>query len=106
MRFRGMVQDTPASPEMYLSHTGARCGGWGLLFDQHLADDVDYSNLAECNAFWIVSVPGETDWFVSKSEGDTWRASPYSLHNMLLCGRGLIADISSIEQRSAFSQNS
>ncbi|KAJ3783713.1 hypothetical protein GGU11DRAFT_783438 [Lentinula aff. detonsa] len=61
VQFRGMVQDTSASPELYLSQLkDGKYGGWGA----HDAIDqpVDYSNLRECNRYWVVSVPGESEW--------------------------------------------
>ncbi|KAJ3999286.1 hypothetical protein F5050DRAFT_1797912 [Lentinula boryana] len=61
VQFRGIVQDTSASPELYLSQLkDGKYGGWGA----HDAIDqpVDYSNLRECNRYWVVSVPGESEW--------------------------------------------
>lgn len=65
-----MVQDTPSSSEMYLSRfPGGKCGGWALSSD-HQVDDVDYADLAECNAFWVVTVPGETEWRAHELDGE------------------------------------
>lgn len=67
VQFRGMVQDTSASPELYLSKLkGGRYGGWGA----HETIDggaVDYSNLRECTRYWVVSIPGQTQWAGSDS---------------------------------------
>jgi hypothetical protein len=67
-----MIQDTPSSPEMYLSRlSGNECGGWGLSDNHQLDDDhVNYADLLECNSFWVVSVPGETDWCAKELDGD------------------------------------
>ncbi|THV01714.1 hypothetical protein K435DRAFT_775943 [Dendrothele bispora CBS 962.96] len=61
IRFRAMVQDTSASPEMYLAEAGGhKYGGWGVVYDA--PDEIDYDNLRECSVFWAVSIPGESDW--------------------------------------------
>lgn len=70
VRFRGMVQDTPSSSEMYLSRfPDGKCGGWALPSDNQV-DAVDYNDLAECNAFWGVTIPGETDWSANGLDGE------------------------------------
>lgn len=65
VRFRAMVQDTSPSSEMYLrqSGKGSVCG-WGI-HEEAVDDrqqDIDYSQLRECNILWAVSVPGESEW--------------------------------------------
>ncbi|KAF5383453.1 hypothetical protein D9757_006108 [Collybiopsis confluens] len=70
VQFRAMVQDTSASPEMYLSHLReGRYGGWGA--HDTMNGPIEYSNLRECTRFWAVSIPGETTWarkVLSKNE--------------------------------------
>ncbi|KAI9512433.1 mini-chromosome maintenance replisome factor-domain-containing protein [Russula earlei] len=74
VRFRALVQDTSPSPEMYLSKfRDGRCGGWGLLdSSQSNGDDTefDYNDLRDCTVLWAVSVPGETVWYQTVSNGD------------------------------------
>ncbi|KAJ4483818.1 hypothetical protein J3R30DRAFT_1838814 [Lentinula aciculospora] len=61
VQFRGMVQDTSASPELYLAQLrDAKYGGWGA--HDAMNGHVDYSNFREYNRYWVVSVPGETRW--------------------------------------------
>ncbi|KAJ3772991.1 hypothetical protein FB446DRAFT_688433 [Lentinula raphanica] len=61
VQFRGMLQDTSASPELYISHLkDGKYGGWGA--HGPIGQIVDYSNLCECNRYWVVSVPGEAGW--------------------------------------------
>jgi hypothetical protein len=67
-----MVQDTSSSPEMYLSKLrDGKCGGWGLS-DSSQGDETefDYNDLRDCIVLWAVSVPGETVWYQSASNGD------------------------------------
>lgn len=65
VRFRAMVQDTSPSSEMYLrqSGKGSVCG-WGIHeeAEDDRQQDIDYSQLRECNILWAVSVPGESEW--------------------------------------------
>ncbi|EGN96137.1 hypothetical protein SERLA73DRAFT_185710 [Serpula lacrymans var. lacrymans S7.3] len=72
VRFRAMVQDTSASPEMYLAKLkGNKCGGWGNTEDlagNNTAHNIDYSSLRECTVLWAVSIPGETAWHARESE--------------------------------------
>ncbi|KAG6910910.1 hypothetical protein DXG01_006593 [Tephrocybe rancida] len=66
VRFRAMVQDTSASPEMYLARrTGGRWGGWGQADDDNATATIDYADLRECTVLWAVSVPGESAWCAS-----------------------------------------
>ncbi|KIK69074.1 hypothetical protein GYMLUDRAFT_35119 [Collybiopsis luxurians FD-317 M1] len=61
VQFRAMIQDTSASPELYLSHLGGgKYGGWGA--NEAMNGSVDYSNLRECAKYWVVSVPGQSPW--------------------------------------------
>ncbi|KAF5365678.1 hypothetical protein D9758_003140 [Tetrapyrgos nigripes] len=61
VRFRAMIQDTSASPEMYLAEADDhKYGGWGAAHDTPA--EIDYENLRECSVFWAVSIPGESDW--------------------------------------------
>ena len=66
-----MIQDTSASPEVYLtSLEDGSCGGWGIYENTLQARDVDeqehvtidYSKLGERESVWAVTVPGETIW--------------------------------------------
>ena len=75
VRFRALVQDTSLSPEIYLSRLrDGKCGGWGLTeTSQDDGDDngFDYNHLRDCVVLWAVSVPGETEWYQSASDGDS-----------------------------------
>lgn len=65
-----MIQDTSASPEMYLAKTPAgACGGWGVGSESEGLSSVDYRNLRECSVLWATSVPGETAWCTSELDG-------------------------------------
>ncbi|KAJ3896180.1 mini-chromosome maintenance replisome factor-domain-containing protein [Lentinula edodes] len=73
VQFRGMVQDTSASPELYLSQLReGKYGGWGA--HESMDEHIDYSNLRECTRYWVVSVPGETEW-AGQTRTDTVLAS-------------------------------
>ncbi|KAG6816940.1 hypothetical protein H0H87_001455 [Tephrocybe sp. NHM501043] len=62
VRFRAMVQDTSAAPELYLAHRkGGGWGGWGQA-DNDATTPINYADLRECIVFWAVSVPGESAW--------------------------------------------
>jgi hypothetical protein len=67
-----MVQDTSASPEMYLSKLeGNKCGGWGIAEEAPSGDlEYSYTDLQECTVVWAVSVPGENQWS-SEDDDDT-----------------------------------
>ncbi|KAH9049897.1 mini-chromosome maintenance replisome factor-domain-containing protein [Lactarius hengduanensis] len=73
VRFRALVQDTSLSPEIYLSRLrDGKCGGWGMTeAPQGDGDnsDFDYNHLRDCSVLWAVSVPGETEWYQSASDG-------------------------------------
>ncbi|KAF8892672.1 mini-chromosome maintenance replisome factor-domain-containing protein [Infundibulicybe gibba] len=71
VRFRGMVQDTSYSPEIYLARrSNGRCGGWGLAEDNDdSGGDVHYPDLRECSVIWAVSIPGETSWCTAELDG-------------------------------------
>jgi hypothetical protein len=70
VRFRALVQDTSLSPEIYLSKLrDGKCGGWGLAETSQGDGDVDYNHLRDCTVLWAVSVPGETEWYQSASDG-------------------------------------
>ncbi|KAF8270801.1 mini-chromosome maintenance replisome factor-domain-containing protein [Lactarius quietus] len=73
VRFRALVQDTSLSPEIYLSRLrDGKCGGWGMTeTSQGDSDDSDfgYNHLRDCVVLWAVSVPGETEWYQSASDG-------------------------------------
>ncbi len=73
VRFRGMVQDTSPSTEMYLykSHDG-KVGGWGIerqVDDAELLQEVDYACLRESTILWVTSIPGESPWYSEYLEG-------------------------------------
>ncbi|KAJ6618233.1 putative alanine racemase-domain-containing protein [Mycena sp. CBHHK59/15] len=68
--FRGMIQDTSPSPEMYLAKRGSgQCGGWGLADDASPTDSVDYAHLRENTVVWAVSIPGESPWVAQEMDG-------------------------------------
>jgi hypothetical protein len=78
-----MVQDTSASPEMYLSLLGdGSCGGWGLYEDSAASGDLeeifDYSKLRARGIVWAVTVPGTTKW-LQKASRLLEAISPYSV---------------------------
>lgn len=72
VRFRAMVQDTSASPEMYLSKLKAGGpGGWGIEIapaDQD-AGSIDYDVIRECTTMWAVTIPGESSWCAEELDG-------------------------------------
>jgi hypothetical protein len=51
-----------------------KCGGWGLT-DTSQCDgddnDFDYNDLRDCVVLWAVTVPGETVWYQTASNGDS-----------------------------------
>lgn len=62
-----MVQDTSASPEVYLSSLDdGSCGGWGMYEDSASTGDLeeifDYTKLKERSIIWAITVPGTTEW--------------------------------------------
>ena len=62
-----MVQDTSASPEMYLSSLyDGTCGGWGMYENSASSGDpeevFDYRKLKERDIVWAITVPGTTKW--------------------------------------------
>lgn len=74
VRFRGMVQDTSPSSEMYLSRfNNGRCGGWGIEDigngNEQGSEGVNYDSLRECAILWAVSVPGESPWCTQELDG-------------------------------------
>ncbi|KAI9443235.1 mini-chromosome maintenance replisome factor-domain-containing protein [Lactarius indigo] len=73
VRFRALVQDTSLSPEIYLSRLrDGKCGGWGMTEipqDDGEDSDFDYNHLRDCAVLWAISVPGETEWYQSASDG-------------------------------------
>ncbi|KAF9073610.1 mini-chromosome maintenance replisome factor-domain-containing protein [Rhodocollybia butyracea] len=76
VQFCGMVQDTSASPELYLSRLkDGKFGGWGSheTMDGH----VDYSDLRECTRFWVVSVPGQSQWARNDDKAQKSRPNAY-----------------------------
>ncbi|KAH9857792.1 putative alanine racemase-domain-containing protein [Lenzites betulinus] len=81
VRFRAMVQDTSLSAEMYLAKfPDGSCGGWGMYEangGSGSSQDVDYTNLNECNALWATSVPGESRWLAEELDGATLSATRY-----------------------------
>lgn len=71
IRFMGMVQDTSAFPEVYLSVLeDGSCGGWGIYENSSQSQNnenaepgtIDYSKLRERDSVWAVTVPGQTRW--------------------------------------------
>ncbi|KAI0798102.1 mini-chromosome maintenance replisome factor-domain-containing protein [Abortiporus biennis] len=73
VRFRGMIQDPSTSTEMYLLKLpNGKLGGWGIEHpDATTNDEIDYSNLRECNVHWAVNVPGETQWATQELDGES-----------------------------------
>ncbi|KAI8998908.1 putative alanine racemase-domain-containing protein [Trametes punicea] len=76
VRFRGMVQDTSLSTEMYLSKfADGSCGGWGMYENEggssSSATEVNYANLRECSILWATSVPAESDWCAAELDGSS-----------------------------------
>ncbi|KAK4705715.1 hypothetical protein P7C70_g487, partial [Phenoliferia sp. Uapishka_3] len=77
VRFRAMVQDPGVGNEVYKA---VGSGGKILMYgaeeedDQEAVGREDYSNLKERQVFFIVSVPGETDW-VGQALDETTSAS-------------------------------
>ncbi|KAI9056684.1 hypothetical protein FKP32DRAFT_1598956 [Trametes sanguinea] len=74
VRFRGMVQDTSLSTEMYLSkYADGSCGGWGIYEtdggSSSSARDVNYADLEECSVLWATSVPAESTWCADELDG-------------------------------------
>ncbi|OSD02777.1 hypothetical protein PYCCODRAFT_1477424 [Trametes coccinea BRFM310] len=74
VRFRGMVQDTSLSTEMYLSkYADGSCGGWGIYETEggnsSSARDVNYADLEECSVLWATSVPAESTWCADELDG-------------------------------------
>jgi hypothetical protein len=68
-----MVQDTSASPEMYLSSLDdGSCGGWGMYEDSAPSGDpeeiFDYRKLKERGIVWAITVPGTTKWLQKVSQ--------------------------------------
>ena len=62
-----MVQDTSASPEVYLSQLDdGSCGGWGIYENSASSGDLeeifDYSKLKERGIVWAITVPGTPKW--------------------------------------------
>ncbi|KZT57345.1 hypothetical protein CALCODRAFT_555422 [Calocera cornea HHB12733] len=83
VRFRAMVQDTSASPEIYLRHLGYGLdslpqtnGSTQDTFRMHtLQDALDSAargadKWRERTVFWAVSVPGESDWVGKSLDGN------------------------------------
>lgn len=67
-----MVQDTSASPEMYLSSLDdGSCGGWGMHEESTAPGDLeetfDYRKLKERGIVWVITVPGTTKWLQKAS---------------------------------------
>lgn len=65
VRFRGMVQDTSYSPEMYLATEdiggSTQVAGWGLGSSQEVsAENMD--SLRDCTVLWATTPPGESYW--------------------------------------------
>jgi len=65
-----MIQDTSASPEVYLtSLEDGSSGGWGIYEhtiqsrgEEQEYPTIDYSKLGERESVWAVTIPGETSW--------------------------------------------
>lgn len=69
-----MIQDIP-SPEVYLSSLPeGRCGGWSLNEELTAPSsaDINFHNLRECSVFWAITVPGESQWYAERLEGNTF----------------------------------
>ncbi|KIM33578.1 hypothetical protein M408DRAFT_326263 [Serendipita vermifera MAFF 305830] len=80
-RFYGMIQDTSASPEVYLTSLEDKtCGGWGIYENsssspeaEHEHGTIDYSKLGERESVWAVTVPGETMWSQERFNGSEFQ---------------------------------
>jgi len=78
-----MVQDTSASPEVYLSSLNdGSCGGWGMYEDsasaRGLEEKFDYGKLKERGIVWAITVPGTTKW-LQKASRPPETILPYSV---------------------------
>ncbi|GAA5978846.1 hypothetical protein JCM11641_003584 [Rhodosporidiobolus odoratus] len=63
VRFRAMVQDTGLGSELYRAvGDGGRLYMYGAEEQESDAQPEDYSKLRERQVFYVVSVPGETEW--------------------------------------------
>ncbi|PAV23483.1 hypothetical protein PNOK_0055100 [Pyrrhoderma noxium] len=66
IRFKGMIQDTSCSPEVYMSSFNETLpGGWGIeniSHTEHAELRLDHTKLGERDVVWAVSIPGETQW--------------------------------------------
>lgn len=67
-----MVQDTSASPAMYLAQTrSGSCAGWGIAHpDEDEGSDINYGDLRDCSVVWAVNVPGESEWYKEARDGE------------------------------------
>ncbi|KAJ3482504.1 hypothetical protein NLI96_g6944 [Meripilus lineatus] len=93
VRFRGMVQDTSPSTEMYLFKSpDGKVGGWGIEreIDADSHPELNYENLRESTVLWATSVPGESSWYSDHLEGpntespsahDHVPSRPHKFHN-------------------------
>lgn len=65
VRFRGMVQDTSYSPEMYIAVEGvdaaALSAGWGLGTAQEVTPQ-NMQHIKDCTVLWAVTPPGQAPW--------------------------------------------
>jgi hypothetical protein len=106
VHFRGMVQDTSPSPEVYLASHAGKSYGWGLDLSR-TSTDVDEpentgtgaglfgernENLAERTVVWAVSIPGESEWSVERAGGEK-NSGESSLSVCLMCREVLTADL-------------
>ena len=66
IRFKGMIQDTSCSPEVYMSSFSETLpGGWGIeniSHTEHAELKLDHTKLGERDVVWAISIPGETQW--------------------------------------------
>ncbi|KAG8825759.1 hypothetical protein FRC17_008543, partial [Serendipita sp. 399] len=78
VRFAAMIQDTSASPEVYLAtlESGTH-GGWGA-YEHSLQTTgenhgegpaIDYNQLRERSSVWAVTIPSETQWSEDETNG-------------------------------------
>ncbi|KAF8582639.1 hypothetical protein K439DRAFT_1635083 [Ramaria rubella] len=86
IRFRAMVQDTSASPEIYPSLLrNARPGGWGLAEVAADEDLLDLQHLKERDVVWAISVPGESSFVAQHfDDADSLASIPGTMSNTLL----------------------
>ncbi|KAG8758232.1 hypothetical protein FRC14_000479 [Serendipita sp. 396] len=93
VRFEAMVQDTSASPEVYLGimENGSH-GGWGIYEHTIRPTDrdtdeptLDYNQLRERSSVWAVTIPSQTKWSEDEFNGTDFPTP--TQHNEYTCPR-------------------